>query len=1336
MYPAVPWCALLLLPNLLAFPSSNCRLRRLRLRSGKDGRGELSGCRATSTGCQAPGRHCYHLPANMTRPDFSASGQTPNKPGHRSTATSKEALQDLTNWTFSQECRSTWRALEKPKCFSKADCTFLGGGEGAAFLPPPLTSAASGRLWSQSLFSFVPSWTKKIVFKRESFNQPGRDSERTAASTVYGLIFEKCAVVNSQNDPQTALVILNATNANSSSSASDVSDLVIQDGITSLIVKENGGSNTGNGYQTYRSSILKAGDSFVINYTAALNASASPNGKILSLPAVLSFTRASQGSQRFSLEALFNIAVTENPQVTPHHGLHAVGFAVALFVSFVLTCIIFIAIHQCRGSKCFLKKNQEHSFTPRESRLDPSQLEFADSKIEDLVKSDRILDILAFEESENMPQALKDNEIAQMTQADAHLEACRMHIAKDVIGILLRNMVFNNSISLQGDKGFQASIKDTCSKTEKSLREEYERKMVALAAECNLETRREMDVQQHRHMGSKQELEEMTKLTGEKSAMEYRTLLEQLHQKEQNQMTRLLLLKQEEEFVKVHRQLALSQRTSLHETFFKQVQDAVYRRELKKDAARTLVNDYSEAQEKIEDLMDFFEEIKKHHLAKRFACRKYMAYQLQMSETKTRCLLNTASTQIAILINKMQSTGHVTEHQSEALLDQAQTEVHSVKQKLDNALKNEKRKLHQKLVANRSRQLQQKLKEQRKELVSVDDTFKTAKDVAHYLNFWRKLFTDHSQEFEDLAEKLDGEATEEFTMLKCSLTDKATNNLRSIQHVVIMQALLKVPVPRILLQQALEEHKQELALCTQQLENEEYEKNGNAKVLLQNTKQKLGEDLWLNLKEQKSLRSWEQLVFQKIVGLPLVLSDEELLPLKQVFHCGFSQMDRSLALPVARARLLQERSQSAWRKQELLKANQYLPAQDKPNPKMNKQFPQDKRIDVLKRSLEDKLCIYEENITEDQIKQVHRELLLERVQQLKGQEARLGEYIASLQYRKSAEKAKDLEIRIAIINLQALLVEDLCTSRTLTVSECTQLLQEHHNETEELYRKVELEASQTASIQHHDFQQKKQGLGADSLEVYNEVEEDMDRHTTALLRRALLKRQRIMEHQRVSIKEEEMCSVLSEGQREKMEMESCHTLHQQELRLAAFLAKQATVPVEMMYRILNLLLPSSSDHEILSVLNAGFQNNSGGNIETDGNSPESDGGRKRNPQDSGKALETRLRQSLINQGLEKTNSSIRRKGSILKKKRLMPVKRVSFSHIESLSKLPAVVPYGLSKTNDGNAAAESGYTDREEKLFVFRSPKESTFESSKSTKKKKKRNFLNLKKSSIANLEQ
>lgn len=71
-------------------------------------------------------------------------------------------------------------------------------------------------------------------------------------------------------------------------------------------------------------------------------------------------------------------------------------------------------------------------------------------------------------------------------------------------------------------------------------------------------------------------------------------------------------------------------------------------------------------------------------------------------------------------------------------------------------------------------------------------------------------------------------------------------------------------------------------------------------------------------------------------------------------------------------------------------------------------------------------------------------MLLEREHQLHDLENNLGEYIASLAFQKTLKKSKMLELYSAAINIQALLFEQLNTSKTLSKLECIQILEAHN----------------------------------------------------------------------------------------------------------------------------------------------------------------------------------------------------------------------------------------------------------------------------------------------------
>lgn len=159
-----------------------------------------------------------------------------------------------------------------------------------------------------------------------------------------------------------------------------------------------------------------------------------------------------------------------------------------------------------------------------------------------------------------------------------------------------------------------------------------------------------------------------------------------------------------------------------------------------------------------------------------------------------------------------------------------------------------------------------------------------------FLETWKKLYTNHCRELEELYERHDNDATDELKDIKYSLTEKAIEDLRHVQSAVIISEMLKVNVPRLHLQQALEEHKREAALLAQQLEKEESDKAGESRASLESTVRKLDEEFKLNVKEQKNLRNWEQLLFS------YVTSDCGLFPSISLIKLFFTQNSKGCLL--------------------------------------------------------------------------------------------------------------------------------------------------------------------------------------------------------------------------------------------------------------------------------------------------------------------------------------------------------------------------------------------------------------------------------------------------------
>ncbi|NXJ24475.1 LBN protein, partial [Dicrurus megarhynchus] len=1199
-----------------------------------------------------------------------------------------------------------------------------------------LTSAASDNQWSHSLFALIPSWTKKVLFKRESdvSHLLPEDVSNMSVSSEFGITLQKCGMVDVEHDPQTAYITLVINNTNTLLST-NITDLIILDNITGLHVQKTSGNKTTDGIQIYRKRSLQGGEHFAINYSALLDAEEMWHGRVLTLPAKLTFRTSSQNKTHLvSLTASFTITEEEKTKILYSHAISASGFFIAFFVSLVLTCAVFFIIYRTQIIKwSFCSKNQEiQPELNQNHKLEHSQFNSGDLFSEDIILNDQIIDILSFEEPGNMLQSLEDLEVASLTRADADLEAYRTQICKEVIAMMLKNMVLNHSLFPHVEKKISSVFKKRFLAMEKEIQEEYERKMVALTAECSLETRKTMEAQCQKAKAANEEAEELMRRINEKPAVEYRSLLDRLHRLEQDCLKRFLFIKQEEYFAKAYRELAVTQRKELHTIFFTQITNATLKGELKLEAAKTLVEGYSKIQGDIEELMDFLQACKKYHLNKRFSYREYLISKIQSRDSHVSALINAAAAQISSLINKTERAGHLPESHLGMLLERAETEINSIKQKFDHDLKQEKQKLCQKLITKRRREMLQK-KEHQKEQLSLGDPFKT-NEISHYLRHWKNLLSDHAIEFEELTEKLDNEASEELKELLFNVTEKAIEELKRVQCGVFVQELVKLNVPKLVLLEAVEEHKKEMVVIHGQLEREEHDKNMAAEELLQLTRQKLSQELETGISEQKKTRSWEQSIFMQLLSLPLSLSEEELLRMRQELHCCFSQVDSSLAWPKIRARTLLQAFEVEQKDTEVLKVEQNLAVTNKQqHSKMGKTGSRNRnKLDILKKSLQDKILIYEDSVKGENLNRIKYELQLEKECHLHNLENKLGEYIASLAFQKTVKKSKMLELYTAIINVQALLFEQLNTSKTLSKLECIQILEAHNPEIEELDRKLEYEMLHKESAQQQLMSRQRWIL--DGLGLSNEAADtSAERHVTVLLRQAMNKCRQFINLYQQSLRDEQWNCVVLEDLLENIEMDALLAIYSQELRLAGYLAKLMRVPMGMLHRVLNLLLPSSSQSEVLSVLDS-ISKYSDGVVESDSNAGESGSCKKRKNQELWQTLENKVRQDLINRSLEKIPSLNKRRDSLIKKKQLALLEKAAFIHLGcSPAHPPVEQPDPRVSLNFATAEAIE-LLDTGEKIFLFREPSDPLL-ALHSFPRKKKKNFLNSKKAAHANMD-
>ncbi|XP_012579500.1 PREDICTED: limbin [Condylura cristata] len=250
---------------------------------------------------------------------------------------------------------------------------------------------------------------------------------------------------------------------------------------------------------------------------------------------------------------------------------------------------------------------------------------------------------------------------------------------------------------------------------------------------------------------------------------------------------------------------------------------------------------------------------------------------------------------------------------------------------------------------------------------------------------------------------------------------------------------------------------------------------------------------------------------RKLCASPLSLSEEESLRAQQEVHGCFAQMDRSLALPRIRAQVLLQQCQTAWREAECLRLDEALAAPEQQHPPKARKSRSKSKIGLLKKSLEDKIQLFEEQAPDDLLEKVRGELRGERVRQLEAQEARFVGSLVSLQFQKAARMARTLRAYAALLSTQDLLLEGLSASETLTKAACAQILGSHGPELQELERKLEDKLAHQEAAWRLQAPHSGQQWAGDGSQLLTEPDAgDSDGQVSAVLQRALSLAQRCL----------------------------------------------------------------------------------------------------------------------------------------------------------------------------------------------------------------------------------
>ncbi|XP_041837252.1 limbin-like [Melanotaenia boesemani] len=1263
----------------------------------------------------------------------------------------------------------------------RIDGTIEVNGPLMSFGESPASSSAPAGPWEHSVYSSFTYMSNifhlrnhRSTVTRYSPHQPLPQVQSAALPSSFGVRFHKCAEVKLDTDPPQLTFFLLIHNTGPVG-GTNLSQVAIRDSISGIIPLKTEGRVIERGYQTFAIDSLLAGSKVVVNYTANIQ---SHKSEVLDLPAFLTFSNASQNdvSMFGPLTANLTLRVNSTDRIYPNHGVHFAGFVAGFFVTLVLMLLGFLVLN-VTGPRTRLGLLQQ-----KRIRGD-SDPEYADCSMSETVKDqaifeDKMVDVMVLEDPQNMYQALENLEMSSLLHATTNLEAIRIQIYKDVISCLLSSLRSRGQASPQAQQRLLSVLNGQLLGMEGRLKEERGARMAALAGQCNLETSEEMEAEHRREAAEKAQAELLCQDADQQELLQCSVLLEKLHKLSQSRLQHILLVRHEEASAKVQRQIIEWRRVELHKIFSEELEEAIRMGELEKGTAKSLQHEYFTCQDQLEEVLDVVLANQRYVLAERSAQRKFLVHSLHSLNSLISDTFTSTSSNLDSWFTHIRRGSIAQAEQINQLQEKAQKDLVMVRQRLDETLNHERRAMRCGLIKKRRELISEMVrvhKQRQRDLSSMSKGLEEKMEIAQHLHCWQNLLTAHSLELAELINNLDEEAAADIRKVTMRVIQGAIADIRAIQPSATQAVLLLLPPgtkqsflqgePETGLGQATGQGGSALLQGQERLHQE-----GKAALrTLSCTREALHEAMEKELQEQKELREHCRDFFRCLCLSQLTLSEDDRLRMKLEFQKCLSVIDRCLVLPHAVSRTKICIVLAEWRKE---REEQMTNMQSKGKTTEARKKADTSDVLLFQKRLEDRIQLFEKEkeMEGGVMNKVLEEIQREREDNLLSQADSLAMQIATIHYQKAERRSKVLETSRAMLTLQSLLIQWLRDRKNLEKQGMAQSIQSHCLGLEEAEqqiqkKKTEFDTSQFRKVSGKVHQAVSEG--DEDSEEEDAFQLESEARMTSILQEALNKCEQVItlmtERFQVMTVNVQAQEVLKEQTELKRLYENCD----QDLEFASQLVKQSQASTDVLLEALRLLLPTVPESELLSITDAlcpkqrpvpasAEQEHSGCAGELSVALPDKlreNVVQKNMLNVSSWAMETETshrlqekRQSLMEKLLPRSRLLFPRDAAPLiaedKGKQdsfTKPQQRISKSSVQAKPQqsdgVDAAKEALNSKSEDDMTSASAcsvlGSVATEERLFVFQDPPESC-DSVDAPQRKRKRNFLNFKKSSVA----
>ncbi|XP_026204881.1 limbin isoform X2 [Anabas testudineus] len=1049
--------------------------------------------------------------------------------------------------------------------------------------------------WEHSIYTsftymsnILPRRNRRSTLTRYNLGHTLPQVQSLSPPSTFGVKFHKCALVKLDVDPPQLTFFLLIHNMGPVG-GTNLSQVSIRDSISGIVPIKTEGRVVERGYQTFAIDSLSAGSQVVVNYTAQIR---SHKSERLDLPAFLTFSNASQNdvSMFGPLTANLTLRVNSTDRIYPNHGVHFAGFVAGLFVTLVLLLLGFLAMNLI-GPRTRLNLLQQGR-----NRGD-SDPEYADCNISETVKDeaafeDKMVDIIVLEDPQNMYQALENLEMSTLLRATSNLETTRIQIYKDVMSSLLGGLKTRGQASAQAQQRLLSVLHGQLQGMEGRLKEERGARMAALAGRCNLETREEMEAEHCREAAEKAQAELLCEHADQQELLQCSVLLEKLHKLSQSQLQRILLVRHEEASAKVQRKIIEWRRVELHKIFSEELEEAMRMGELEKSTAKSLQHDYFTCQDKLEEVLDVVLANQRYVLSERHAQRKFLVHSLHSLNSLISDIFSSTSSNLDSCFTHIRRGSTVPTEQIDHLQEKAQKELMMVRQRLDETLSQERRAMRCGLIKKRRELISEMLsrqKQSQKDLSGMSKGLEGRIEVVQNLSCWQDLLTAHSLELAELINNLDEEATADIRKVTMRVIQGAIAEVKAIQPSATQAVLSLVPPgdQRSLLQVEPESGQGSGSSSSLLQGQERLHQEGKAALhTLSCTREALQDAMERELQEQRELRERCRAFFRCLCSSQLTLSEDDRLKMKLEFQKCLSVMDRCLVLPYAVSRTKLHNALAAWRKDN---EKQMMNALFKKKPSEIRQKTDTSGLLLFQKRLKDRIQLFEKEkeMESGVMSKVLEEMREERENDLCSQANNLAIQMAAIHYQKAERRSKVLETSRAMVTLHSMLIQLLRERKGLERQEMAQSIQSYCLGLEEAAQQLQKERTKL-----DDAEVSKVASNKTLQDDCDEGEDDevfqlqQDCRMVSILQEALYKCDEFIILLARRLLEMTANYQATQDLKEQMELKRLYANCDQDLEFASRLVKQSQVPADVLLETLRLLLPTLPESELLSVTDA------------------------------------------------------------------------------------------------------------------------------------------------------